>query len=196
MIKRRELLQGGGLLIAGAALGISLRPARAHEYDVGALKVEHPWMRAPTDGDNKGNFYAFLHNNGDTPDRLIALKCEKVGKAEIHGDPKNLTLVTPVVLPPKTLVTLAPGAGYVALLDIKKHLEVGWGLEMTLVFEKAGEVVIDAAIDAPDAAHAHDAEAMERWEQAHNKDNSGPKETAGHDHHEHSHEEKAKEGAH
>ncbi len=56
-----------------------------------------------------------------------------------------------------------------ALLGAKKHLEVGWGLEMTLVFKKAGEVVIDAAIDAPDAKHAHDVEAMERWEKAHNK---------------------------
>ena len=46
---------------------------------------------------------------------------------------------------------------------------------MTLVFEKAGEVTLDAAIDAPDAQHAHDAEAMERWEKAHGKDNSGPK---------------------
>ena len=65
------------------------------------------------------------------------------------------------------------------LLDIKKHLEVGWGLEMTLVFEKAGEVVIDAAIDAPDAAHAHDAEAMERWQKAHGQDAAGPKEGGG-----------------
>jgi Ni/Co efflux regulator RcnB len=72
---------------------------------------------------------------------------------------------------------------------------------MTLVFEKAGEVVIDAAIDAPAAKHAHDAEAMERWEKAHNKDTSGPKETGhhqheghgGHEHHEHM--EKRPEGA-
>ena len=60
------------------------------------------------------------------------------------------------------------------LLDIKKHLEVGWGLEMTLTFEKAGDVVIDAAIEAPDAAHAHDADAQARWEKAHNKDTAGP----------------------
>ena len=84
-----------------------------------------------------------------------------------------LIMVSPVTLAPKQKVTLAPGGAYVGLLDIKKHLEVGWGLEMTLVFEKAGEVVIDAAIDAPDAKHAHDAEAMERWEKAHGKDNAG-----------------------
>jgi len=201
MIKRRDLLKTGGSLLAGAALGL-LAPrgsAQAHEYDVGKLKVEHPWLRAPGDGDNKASFFTFLHNNGDTADKLIAVKVEKFGKAVIHGDSKNLELETPIVLPPKSKVTAAPGGVYVALLDAKKHLEVGWGLEMTLVFEKAGEVVIDAAIDAPDAVHAHDAEAMERWEKAHNKDTSGPKES-GHDAHkghgDHHHMEKSPEGAH
>jgi periplasmic copper chaperone A len=189
MIKRRDLLATGGSLLAGAFLGVfaPARSARAHEYDVGKLKVEHPWLRAPADGEKNASFYAFIHNNGDTPDKLIGVKVEKFDKTAIHGDAKKLELETPVVLPPKTKTTLEPGGVYVALIDAKKHLEVGWGLEMTLVFEKAGEVVVDAAIDAPDAKHAHDAEAMERWEKAHNKDTSGPKD-AGHDaHHDHHH---------
>lgn len=188
IIKRRDLLATGGSLLAGAFFGVfaPARSAKAHEYDVGKLKVEHPWLRAPADGQKDATFYAFIHNNGDTPDKLIGVKVEKFEKAVIHGDPKHLELETPVVLPPKTKTTLAPGGAYVALIGAKKHLEVGWGLEMTLVFEKAGEVVIDAAIDAPDAEHAHDAEAMERWEKAHNKDTSGPKD-AGHDHHGHEH---------
>jgi hypothetical protein len=184
MVKRRDLLATGGSLLAGAFLGVfaPVRSAKAHEYDVGKLKVENPWLRAPADGEKNATFYAFLHNNGEAPDKLVTVKVEKLDKAVIHGDPKNLELETPVVLPPKTTTSLAPGGVYVALLGAKKHLEVGWGLEMTLVFEKAGEVVIDAAIDAPDAKHAHDAEAMERWEKAHNKDTSGPKD-AGHDAH-------------
>lgn len=187
IIKRRDLLKGGGALAAGAALGVVgvSSSAGAHEYEVGKLVVEHPWLRAPADGQVNASFFAFLHNNGDTPDKLIAVKVEKFGKAVIHGDAKDLTLEAPVVLPPKTKITLAPGGAYVALLDAKKHLEVGWGLEMTLVFEKAGEVVIDAAIDAPDAVHAHDAEAMERWQKAHNADTSGPKETGHGEHHGH-----------
>lgn len=179
MIKRRDLLLAGGSLLGGAALGLFPRgSAQAHEYEAGKLVVEHPWLRAPADGETKAQFYAFVHNRGDTADKLIAVKCEKFGKAEIHGDAKNLTLVTPVVLAPKSKVTLGPDGAYVELLDLKKHLEVGWGLEMTLVFEKAGEVTIDAAIDAPDAKHAHDAEAMERYEKAHGKDTSGPKPAA------------------
>ena len=183
MIKRRDLLARGALLATAAAMTMLVGVGVAHEYEVGKLKVEHPWLRAPQDGDNKAQFYAVIENNGDAPDKLIAVKSEKFGKAAIFGDGKNLSTETPVTIAPKQKVTLAPGGAYIGLLDIKKHLEVGWGLEMTLVFEKAGEVVIDAAIDAPDAKHAHDAEAMERWEKAHGKDNTGPK-TDGHEGHE------------
>jgi copper(I)-binding protein len=193
MIKRRDLLATGGSLLAGGLLGLfgTVRVAGAHEYEVGKLVVEHPWLRAPADNEKNASFFAFLHNHGDAPDKLVAVKVEKFAKAVIHGDAKKLDLETPVVLPPKTTTTLAPGEAFVALIEAKKHLEVGWGLEMTLVFEKAGEVVIDAAIDAPDAMHAHDAEAMERWQKAHNADTSGPKDAGhddhGHDHHDHEH---------
>ena len=183
MIKRRDLLGRSMMLATTAVMTLLVGVGVAHEYEVGKLKVEHPWLRAPQDGDNKAQFYAVIENNGDAPDKLIAVKSEKFSKAAIFGDGKNLSTETPVTIAPKQKVTLAPGGAYIGLLDIKKHLEVGWGLEMTLVFEKAGEVVIDAAIDAPDAKHAHDAEAMERWEKAHGKDNAGPK-ADGHEGHE------------
>lgn len=183
MIKRRDLLTRRILLATAAAMTLLAGVGVAHEYEVGKLKVEHPWLRAPQDGDNKAQFFATIENNGDAPDKLIAVKSEKFGKAAIFGDGKNLSTEAPVTIAPKQKISLSPGGAYVGLLDIKKHLEVGWGLEMTLVFEKAGEVVIDAAIDAPDAKHAHDAEAMERWEKAHGKDNSGPKTEGGHEGH-------------
>ena len=93
---------------------------------------------------------------------------------EFHADAREEGPSKGIAITPKQTTTLAPGGAYVLLLDIKKHLEVGWGLEMTLTFEKAGDVVIDAAIEAPDAAHAHDADAQARWEKAHNKDTAGP----------------------
>jgi copper(I)-binding protein len=186
MIRRRDLLAAGSSLIGGAALGL-LSPqnsAHAHEYDVGKLKVEHPWLRAPKDGETTGYFYGFFHNNGEAADKLIAVKSPALGKAEFYADAIH-SMKDGISLPPKKTTTLGPDGPHVVLLDIKKHLEVGWGFELVLVFEKAGEVTIDAAIDAPDAKHAHDAEAMERWEKAHNKDTSGapPPSHDAHDHH-------------
>ncbi len=186
LIKRRDLLLSGGAIVGGAALGLFVArdQAKAHEYDVGQLKVEHPWLRAPAEGQTKAQFFAFIHNNGDTADKLIAVKSANFGKAEIYSDATH-PATGGLVLPPKKKTVLAPDGAHVVLSDFKKHLEVGWGLEMTLVFEKAGEVTIDASIDAPDAMHAHDAEAMERWEKAQGKDTSGPAAPQGHEHHHH-----------
>ena len=168
-INRRDVLFSGTSLIAGGAFGLilALAPALAHEYEIGKLKVEHPGCARPTTEKPPRRCHMFIHNNGDTPDKLIGVKSEKVGKVVIHADPKYIVVPHGIVVPPHTTVTLQPGGPYVSLHDVKKMNPVGWGYELILVFEKAGEVTIDAAVDAPDAKHAHDAEAMERWEKAH-----------------------------
>jgi copper(I)-binding protein len=190
-IKRRDLLVAGALLV-GAAAGLApSAPAHAHEYDLGKLKIEHPWVRAPKDGETTAYFYAFIHNSGDTADKLIAVKSPNVGKVDFHSDAKHAAAQGGIAIPAKQKTTLAPDGAHVVLSDVKKYLQPGWGFELVLVFEKAGEVTIDAAIDAPDAKHAHDAEALERWEKAHASD-TGAKEPApaagGHEHHHHHHE--------
>lgn len=191
MIKRRDLLAAGAALLGAAACGLTTSGAQAHEYDLGKLKIEHPWVRAPKDGQTTAYFYAFIHNNGDTPDKLIAIKSPNVGKVEFHSDAKHGVAAGGIALPAKQKTTLSPEGAHVVLSDLKKHLQVGWGFELVLVFEKAGEVTIDAAIDAPDAKHAHDAEALERWEKAHAGDSAGSSTTAapagGHEHHHHHH---------
>jgi periplasmic copper chaperone A len=191
MIKRREFLTASGSMLGGAALGLftANKPATAHEYEIGKLKIEHPWLRAPKDGETTAYFYGFFHNNGDTPDKLVAVKSPSVGKVDFYPDAAHAS-PDGITLPAKKKTTLRPGGPHVVFSDITKHLEVGWGFELILVFEKAGEVTIDAAIDAPDAKHAHDAEAIQRWEKAHGKDSAGPATSAEqeHVHHEMGHE--------
>jgi periplasmic copper chaperone A len=183
-IGRRDLVISSGTLLAAASLGLFSTRARAHEYEVGKLKVEHPWVRAPKDDNDKtAYFFAFIHNSGEA-DRLIGVKSPHFGSVAFHSDEKHTGAPKGIDVPAKSTTTLAPNGPHVALLELKKHIEVGWGLEMTLVFEKAGEVEIDAAIDAPDAMHAHDAEAMERWQKTHGQDTAGPKST-DHGHHNH-----------
>ncbi|HMK88067.1 MAG TPA: copper chaperone PCu(A)C [Methylocystis sp.] len=188
-ITRRDLLTIGGAAAGAALFGAG---ATAHEYEVGKLVVEHPWLRAPVEGESKAYLYGFFHNLGAADDRLVGVKSEKFGSIELHPDSRGDKPTTGIKIPAGQTTTLAPGGAYVLLLDIKKHLEVGWGLELTLTFEKAGEVVIDAAIEAPDAAHAHDAEAQARWEKAQNKDSAGPTSASvhedNHDHHGHDHQ--------
>jgi hypothetical protein len=162
-------MSGGALIIAAVARGA----AAAHEYEVGKLKIEHPWLRAPKDGETHAHLFMLIHNSGED-DRLVGVKSANIGGAEFHVAPQFAALSDSIYIPAGSELKLAPGGSYVDLLGIKKMNPVGWGFEMTLVFAKAGEVTIDAAIDAPDAMHAHDAEAMERWEKAHGRSERPP----------------------
>ena len=58
-INRRDVLFSGTSLIAGGAFGLilALSPALAHEYEIGKLKVEHPWLRTPNDGETTAPLY-------------------------------------------------------------------------------------------------------------------------------------------
>lgn len=188
-IARREFIVGGSAVIAAASLGLAPSRLSAHEYELGPLKVEHPWLRAPqNDSVKQATFFSFIHNSGSA-DRLIGVKSEHFGAVAFYASGDESKPVNGIDIPAKSKVTLAPNGPHVVLLDLKKHIEVGWGLEMTLVFEKAGSVDIDAAIDAFDAKHAHDAEAMDRWEKASGKDSSGPKSTNDHGSHHMHHED-------
>jgi copper(I)-binding protein len=58
MMKRRSFLASGALLAFGASIAFFSMDlvSLAHEYEVGKIKVQHPWLRAPQDGDNKAQF--------------------------------------------------------------------------------------------------------------------------------------------
>ncbi|MBG0811489.1 copper chaperone PCu(A)C [Methylosinus sp. H3A] len=163
--RRRVLFLTGGAALAAGGFGL----ANAHEYEKGRLKVEHPWLRAPRDGESDANLFMVVYNRGDAPDRLIGVKSSEIGGFDLHVAPHFAVATDAIFLPVGSKVTLAPGGSYIHLSGVEKINPVGWGFELTLLFEKAGELQIDAAIDAPDATHAHDAEAMERWEKAHGR---------------------------
>lgn len=179
--RRRILLLSGGAALAASGFGL----AREHEYEKGGIKVEHPWLRAPREGESDANFFMVVYNRADAPDRLIAVRSPDIGGFELHVAPHFAVAEDAIFFPVGSKVTLAPGGSYIRLSGVKKIDPVGWGFELTLVFEKAGELRIEAAIDAPDAAHAHDAEALERWEKAHGRgadaQGEGKEHRSGHD---------------
>ena len=186
---RRELLQSclrsaaGGVILAIAICG----PIAAHEYEVGKITVEHPWLRAPNDGETSAPLFMIIENKGDAPEKLVGAKSDKIGNVVLHADPMRIVVPHGIVVPPHATVRLEPGGPHIDLRNVKKMNPVGWGFELTLVFEKAGELTIDASVEAPDAKHAHDAEATERWEKAHGAQKAA--EPAAHEEHHDVHED-------
>jgi len=122
------------------------------------IAVEQPWARAAMQG-GVGGAFMVLRNSGAAADRLVSASSPVAGKVEIHttirdGDVMRMRPVTSIELPPKGAVTLAPGGLHVMLIGLTKALAAGEQVPITLTFERAGAVTVQAAVQPAGARDA------------------------------------------
>ena len=148
--------------ILGAALALPALPARAQEVTAGALRIAAPWTRAMRAGGTGAGFMT-IRNTGSAPDRLVAARSPAANVMELHthirdGDVMRMRAVPAIELPAGQEVRLAPGGLHLMLIGLAQSLEPGGRVPVTLVFERAGEVTIQLAVEAAGArgpAHGH-----------------------------------------
>jgi periplasmic copper chaperone A len=151
-----------GIVVAGALVLSSA--AHAYDYKVGALEIDHPWSRAVPKGATVAAGYLTITNTGTEPDRLISGSTPVAGKFEIHEmsvDNKGVMRMRPVpagvVIKPGETVELKPQSSHIMMTGLKQPVEKGKPFKGSLVFEKAGTVEVDFAVEGvgatPPAAH-------------------------------------------
>jgi periplasmic copper chaperone A len=158
-----------GILIAGlvAASGFSPGAASAVDYKVGALEINNPWSRAVPKGAKVAAGYMTIKNTGTEPDRLVAGSTPVAGRFEIHemsmdkGVMKMRPLPSGLEIKPGQTVELKPSSFHIMMMDLKEPIQRGKPFKASLMFEKAGEVDVDFAVEAvgatPAATSGHDA---------------------------------------
>nr|WP_237182563.1 copper chaperone PCu(A)C [Roseomonas marmotae] len=127
-------------------------PALAHSYKAGEIEIAHPWSRAAPAGIT-GAGYMTLTNKGGTADRLVGARAVIARTVEIHthsmeGGVMRMRPVPGIDLPPGASVTLQPGGLHIMLIGLKQPLVKDSRVPLTLVFEKAGEVPVELAVEA------------------------------------------------
>lgn len=143
----------GALLLAMAVAA----PAWAQ-----GVTVEQPWTRAAAQGGVGGAFMT-LKNAGAAADKLVSVTTPVAGKVELHqssreGDVMRMRPVTGIEVPAGGSVTLAPGGLHVMMMGLTRPLAPGERVPLTLTFEKAGAVQVEAAVQpagARDAGQGH-----------------------------------------
>jgi copper(I)-binding protein len=136
----------------------------AHHSMTGAPTVTQVWSRAMPPTAPTGAVYFTLRNPGDTPDRLTGVKTTRAEKAELHthvhkGEVMRMERIDSVEVPAGGEVTFKPGSSHVMLFKLSEPLVAGERFPLTLIFENAGEVIVDVAIQeqAPEpSTHAHE----------------------------------------
>lgn len=141
--------------------------ASARDYEVGSLRIGHPWSRATPAGARVGGGYLSIENTGTQADRLVSISASVSGRAEAHemalkdGVMTMRALESGVVIPPGGKVEFKPGGFHIMFMDLKQPLKQDERLKGTLIFEKAGPVEVEFTVEAIGArapageAHKH-----------------------------------------
>jgi copper(I)-binding protein len=123
------------------------------------VEVSEAWCRAAPAGAPAGGCYAWLKSASD--DRLIAVETPAAERGEIHtmemtdGVMRMRPLPDGIELPAGKPVQLMPGARHLMIIGPRQPLLDGGTASLTLRFEKAAPVTVDAPIRAVVSGEGH-----------------------------------------
>lgn len=115
------------LLFAALAL-IGLPPlVNGHGYQVGGIRIVHPWALSTTPsiiGEANGMGFLVLRNSGHKPDKLLAAFVEIARKVELYahgkgGDTSTMHPVEAIEIPAGGEVRLEPNGPHLMLIGLK-----------------------------------------------------------------------------
>ncbi len=135
--------------------------AFAQNYTVGSLRIDHPWSHVTPKGASVAAGYLVIENNGSASDRLISVSSTIAGRVEFHemkmdgGVMKMRPVAKGLEVAPGKSVKLAPGGYHLMFIDLKEPPVQGKHFKATLVFEKAGAVEVEFAVEAMGAPGGH-----------------------------------------
>ena len=145
-------------LTFAASTALMTLPAFAGEMK---LMIHDAYARS---GAKTGAAFFHIMNHTDEDDRLIAAASDVAKRVELHthiedanGVMRMRELEAGITVPAGGMHMLKRGGDHVMFMGLEAPLEQGSTIDVTLTFEKAGEIVVEIPVDneRKDAAHNH-----------------------------------------
>jgi len=136
-----------GLIVGCAASSATPAPAASSPA---SLAVSDAWVR-PAAAGGESAAYLTIRNTG-SGDALLSVTCTIAGSTMLHQtstDASGMTgmaMVGRLEIPAGATIQLAPGGTHVMMSGLTESLAAGSSVELRLRFERAGEVVVAAAV--------------------------------------------------
>lgn len=115
-----------------------------------AVKVTNAWIR-PANKD--GNTALYFQVNASKEDNLLKATCAKSDNVDLHKTVTDAATSTSsmehldkVMIPVGTTVEFAPTGLHVMLMNVKEDLKENDKVSVTLTFEHAGDITVDAIV--------------------------------------------------
>ena len=156
-----------GAMLRSALLSTLLATlsASAHEFEARDLFIDNPWARAPLGLGDVTSGYLVIENRGETADRLIAARSDRLRVIELHvmnmdAGVMRMRPTDAYAIPAGGRLALQPGGAHLMMFGAQDLAE-GDSFTAKLVFERAGEVDVVFNIESSlpalkgSAAHSH-----------------------------------------
>ena len=128
-------------------------PAMAEEHPEG-MHIHDVYARSNGAEGGSGAVFLMLHNNTGTDDVLVGASTEVAEKAELHthkesadGVMQMMKIEGGIALPAGEMHELARGGDHVMLMGLTRALKDGDTFPLTLTFEQAGAITVQAVVD-------------------------------------------------
>jgi len=140
-------------IFAAVTVLLTLAAAQAHEEKRGDLVISHPWTRATASTQKVGAVFMEIVNHSNDADRLVGASSPEADTVEVHGhfkdgDVMRMRRVDGVDVPAEGSAVLAPGGYHIMLIGLKGPLLEETTIDVTLEFEHAGKVEIEAIVES------------------------------------------------
>ena len=141
------------LCAAVATLALSL-PAASQDESGPGIYPRDAYARAAGGVGKSGAIFLMIHNTTDTDDTLIDVRADVAARVQLHthkddgnGVMQMLHVPEGFPIPAGEMHELARGGDHVMLMGLTRAFQDGDTFPLTLVFEKAGEIVVEVTVD-------------------------------------------------
>ena len=145
----------------GIAIGALLLHLSASVWADGPLSVEAPYARAVPPGQTTSAVFMRVVNNGDVARTLVGGKSEVAEAVELHehtmeGGMMRMRRVEGIEVPASGSVTLEPGGLHVMLIGLRRDLNPGDQVDLTLDLDDGSVLQVEAPVrEVPAMEHRH-----------------------------------------
>lgn len=138
------------LLFAVGLSGIALAAPK--------IEVKDAWVREVPPVSSMSAAYMVIENKGDQADKLVGASTNIAKVVELHETVGGkMRRIKALEIPPGKSVELKPGGYHLMLINLTEKPKEGQKVEITLKFEKSGDVKVQANVKkAEGGMHMHE----------------------------------------
>ncbi|MBW8294501.1 copper chaperone PCu(A)C [Sphingopyxis sp.] len=140
------------ITLAAAAAVILAGAAPAETNRANTLVIKDGWTRETAQGQTAGGGFMVITNQSARADRLMTGSSTAAAEVQIHtvsmdgGVMRMRQLRDGLTIPANGAVTLKPGSFHIMLMGLKRPLQRGMTVPITLQFERAGSRIVRLAV--------------------------------------------------